>query len=461
MDQGNSRIGWPTLVGLGVVVVAFMALSLAVTATGTSRFAVAMGYDAKIGYAIGAIFDVAKAVLLLAVPFFWRRGSFAFAAMFSFAWICLVTFSWLATHSTITASISSIARTGTWKMEVRSNAKAELASVEQQLAALSRPTPPRPAKTVHEALTATNVPPAIWKDSNECGTIQDRAYFAKACSHVVQLRRELAAAEDYEQLSSRAGQLRKDLAAAPIVATSDPLPAAFNATLGRVLPIGGTEGVALLLTMVVEIMSCIGLAGLDELRRWPSGEAAMGSLARPSPVSLDDEGGSRSGPRQTLPQAVMPTLPKPSPNVAALGKSTRVERISREACSPPSNVLPLRARPSPPQPKGGTDRGLAFASHVAAFIHERLQQAKGSSLGATHLRAAYEAWCAAHGHIPLSMVKLAAGLTRLGGLCRGHLRAAHIGITRARPCHQHHRRECHHRHPGDARRACGVRGRQR
>src|SRR5262245_215302 len=130
MDRPDSRIGWPTLVGLGVVVLAFMALSLAVTATGTSRFAVAMGYDAKIGYAVGAIFDVAKAVLLLAVPFFWRRRSFAFAAGFGFAWICLVTFSWLATHSTITTAISSIARTGTWKAEVRSNSKAELAALE-------------------------------------------------------------------------------------------------------------------------------------------------------------------------------------------------------------------------------------------------------------------------------------------------------------------------------------------
>jgi len=67
----------------------------------------------------------------------------------------------------------------------------------------------------------------------------------------------------------------------------------------------------------------------------------------------------------------------------------------------------------PPKSKGGTDGGLAFASHVVAFIQERLQQAKGSSLGATDLRVAYEAWCAARGHIPLSMVKLAAGLTRL------------------------------------------------
>jgi hypothetical protein len=35
---------------------AFTVLSLLVTATGTARFMVAMGYDARVGYAVGAIF---------------------------------------------------------------------------------------------------------------------------------------------------------------------------------------------------------------------------------------------------------------------------------------------------------------------------------------------------------------------------------------------------------------------
>ncbi len=47
MHRPDKQIGWPTIAGLGVVVVAFMALSLCVTATGTARFAVDMGYDAR------------------------------------------------------------------------------------------------------------------------------------------------------------------------------------------------------------------------------------------------------------------------------------------------------------------------------------------------------------------------------------------------------------------------------
>ena len=170
------------------------------------------------------------------------------------AWLFGVVFSCLATHATVATAISSIERTGTWKMEVRTNAKTELASIEQQLAALSRPASPRPVKTVREALASASVPTAIWKDSQECAEIQGSAYFARACSQVVQLRRELAASEDYERLTVRAGEIRKALAEAPILATADPLPMTFSATFGRFLPIGGMDGVALLLTALLELI---------------------------------------------------------------------------------------------------------------------------------------------------------------------------------------------------------------
>ena len=45
---------------------------------------------------------------------------------------------------------------------------------------------------------------------------------------------------------------------------SDPLPGAFAATLGRLVPLDGDVGVAFLLTLVVEIMNCFGLAAM----RW-------------------------------------------------------------------------------------------------------------------------------------------------------------------------------------------------
>jgi phage/plasmid-associated DNA primase len=53
-------------------------------------------------------------------------------------------------------------------------------------------------------------------------------------------------------------------------------------------------------------------------------------------------------------------------------------------------------------------------SHVAAFVRERLETSSGSSVAAGELRGAYEAWCAAHDHEPLSMPKFAAELKALG-----------------------------------------------
>jgi hypothetical protein len=111
-----------------------MTLSLCVTATGTARFAVAMGYDAPVGYGVGAIFDIAKSVLPVGLLSLWWRRACGTAAFLGIAWMCLLAYSCLATHATVSTAISGIERSGTWKMEVRGNDKAELASVEQQLA---------------------------------------------------------------------------------------------------------------------------------------------------------------------------------------------------------------------------------------------------------------------------------------------------------------------------------------
>ena len=180
-------------------------------------------------------------------------------------WVGLVTYSALATHATVSTAIAAIERSGSWKMEVRSETKAELAAVEKRLEVLSQPAPPRPSKTLVEALAVEKVPPGVWRDSRECQSIRDSKYFQLACAKVLDLRRELAAAKDYEQLDVRARELRQALAATPLVATSDPLPEAFAATLGRLLPLDGRVGVALLLTLVIEIMSCFGLAALRAL----------------------------------------------------------------------------------------------------------------------------------------------------------------------------------------------------
>ena len=249
------------LIPVGSIVLAFMGLSLAITATGTARFAVAMGYGAEVGYAVGAIFDLAKGLLPVALLVLFTQRAFLFFIIMGCAWLGLVTYSALATHATVSTAIADIERTGSWKMEVRSDTKAELATVEKRLEVLSQPAPPRPTKSLVEALEVEKVPPGVWRDSQECQRIRDSRYFQKACTKVLELRRELAAAKDYELLDVKVRELRQALARTPLVANLIRCPA-FAATLGRLLPLDGRSGIALLLTVVIEIMSCFGLAAL-------------------------------------------------------------------------------------------------------------------------------------------------------------------------------------------------------
>jgi hypothetical protein len=403
------RIGCPTILGLGAVVLSMMVLALCMTATGTARFMAPMGYDIKVGYGVGATLELAKEVLPVAVIALWARRAGGLVLVLGAAWVCVVTFSSLATHATVMTAISSIERTGTWKMEVRGNAKTELASIEQQLGALSHPSLPRPAKTVQEALAAERVPPSVWQDSQECARIQESAHFARACAQIVQLRRELAAALDYERLSSQASELRKRLAEAPIVATSDPLPAAFNATLGRLLPIGGTEGVALLLTVFLELISSFGLAGLTVLNndrhdQQRTGAAAGSPIDKTTEPSLDPTQGRLAEVAQIIQfpsaleraEACPPTTANAPPHMPARapeGQAFGQARTARLLAQGRTEVAVAQLAHGPAQ--GGVTCSAASAA-VSAFV-VLLERAGSARATGSQLFRAYAAQRALHG----------------------------------------------------------------
>jgi hypothetical protein len=400
------------LTALGAVVLAFMGLSLAITATGTARFAVAMGYRAEVGYAVGAIFDFAKALLPVALLVLFARRAFLLFVIIGFAWACLVTYSALATQATVSTAIAAIERSGSWKMEVRSDTKAELDAVEKRLAVLSQPTPPRPSKTVAAALAIEKVPPGVWRDSQDCQSIRDSKYFQTACAKVLELRRELTAAKDYEQLDVQARELRQALAGTPLVATSDPLPEAFAATLGRLLPLDGRVGVALLLTLVIEIMSCFGLAALRALgeERGRGEDLGIASKERNRAAEKAHDGPSQIVPRSSLRAANTGVSPD--------------RNSARDKCTEhPSNIVPLpaarlrdpRARDEITMPSRSMKRGISLiGNHVPDFARECLEPASETSLSASELRGTYEDWCAIHDYKPLSQQKLGAELTVLG-----------------------------------------------
>jgi hypothetical protein len=410
------------LLAVGAIVLAFMVLSLAITATGTARFAMAMGCRAEVGYAVGTVFDLAKALLPIALLILVARRAFFFFVIIGVAWLGLVTYSALATHATVSAAIGAIERSGSWKMEVRSEKKAELDAIQKRLGVLSQPAPPRPSKTLVEALTVEKVPPGVWRDSQECQSIRDSKYFQTACAKVLELRRELAVAQDYEQLDVQARELRQVLAGTPLVATSDPLPEAFAATLGRLLPLDGRVGVALLLTLVIEIMSCFGLASLRALREERGREDQP---VRETHIG-EDLGTAIKGRNRAAEKAhhePSQILPISSLMAANTGVSPQLNATRDKRAEHPSNIVPIsgairreprvRNKTTLPFPSMGRDLSLT-GNHVPDFARECLEPASGTSLSASELRATYEAWCTAHDHVPLSRQKLGADLTGLG-----------------------------------------------
>ena len=342
----------------GAIVLAFMGLSLAITATGTARFAVAMGYRAEVGYAVGAVFDFAKGLLPIALLVLFARRAFLLFVIIGVAWMGLVIYSALATEATVSTAIAAIERNGSWKTEARSGTKAELAAVEKRLDVLSQPAPPRPTKSLVEALAVEKVPPGVWRDSQECQSIRDSRYFQSACTKVLNLRRELAAAKDYEQLDAQAGKLRQALARMPLVATSDPLPEAFAATLGRLLPLDGRVGVSLLLTFVIEIMSCFGLAALrvvgDERTR--EAQSVRETQGRPH-IGGDPGIANRDHDRATakLPQGPSRIIPGSSLTAANGGISSDRHPVRDERAEGPSNIIPLSVARSR-EPRAGRGR---------------------------------------------------------------------------------------------------------
>jgi hypothetical protein len=265
---GHGRLG---LAAANAMFVAFMVFSLVITASGTARFSAALGLGSASGWAVGAVFDLAKDVLPLVLRKLMARRAIVLFVPFAVAWICLVTYSCLATDATVRLAIGAIERGAAQAMQGRSGLESELGSVEQQQAALTAHLTPRPARVVREALAAEAVPPEVWRDSRECLGIRDSTYFQRACGKVLDLRRELTEAEEYERLDARAEDVRKHLAATAIAPISDPLPESFEATLGSWLPINGNAGVALLLMVVTEILSTLGTTAMEYLREWAAG----------------------------------------------------------------------------------------------------------------------------------------------------------------------------------------------
>lgn len=213
------------------------------------------------------------------------------------------------------------------------------------------------------------------------------------------------------------------------MATSDPLLRAFSETVGRLVPLDGTVGIALLLAVVTEIFSCFGLASLRVLK---DQKAAVPSGMIPDKCKREEEDYNKvfgtisrsvaAAPHNGAVPAKRP-VPESSLKPIADGIAAASEPHYGDVAGPPSNVISLwqgsTTAKSDREARDNNTTALQqtvspVTSNVSAFVHARLSPAAGASVSASEIRAAYEQWCASQGQEPRSQQKLGVDLAGLG-----------------------------------------------
>ena len=179
-------------------------------------------------------------------------------------WLAAVGLSATAVHSTIHSMQDSADLGAAKKRETRSNLKATLASVDAQLATLSKPSAPRPVRSVQEAMGWVALPPLVRRVTEDCRRVEQDDH-RRACKEVLNLRKELAASLDYEDLRRTAEGLRAQLATLEISPPGDSMGRSFELMYGGMIKIDGKAGVALTVMVILTLVSALGPFCLDFL----------------------------------------------------------------------------------------------------------------------------------------------------------------------------------------------------
>jgi hypothetical protein len=263
---------------LKLVIVLVAALSVVTDMVGFLRFASSLGLPAWAA-ALGVI--PTKLIEWKFLAFgaqLWQRGWLGKlqAPVCVPIWFLAVGLSALAAHATIFNALATADHTLASKVEARANLATSLSRVNARLEAFSKPLP-RPAKMVEQALGWAASAPTV---SRNCMRSFQEAARDEECKKVIELRKELATARDYERLIQEAETLREKLAGLNIETSHDPMPHAFEATLGRVVQIDGKNGIAFMGTLMLGLVSAFGFFGLDTLRAAPSLPEPTGTLAQ-------------------------------------------------------------------------------------------------------------------------------------------------------------------------------------
>jgi hypothetical protein len=184
--------------------------------------------------------------------------------------------------------LASADRVTAKRAETRANLVAAFEGVKAQLGTLSKPIP-RPVKVVEQALAwYPLLPELVHRATHDCTRFPGGS-LPEACKGKVELRKELAAATEYERLSQRSEELRIQLEGIDIGAARDAMPRSFEISFGRFVNLDGKDGIATMGMMILTLVSAFGPFGLYIVGR------AGKSTTSVAPALLDGESAQAIG----------------------------------------------------------------------------------------------------------------------------------------------------------------------
>jgi hypothetical protein len=373
---------------LALIVLLVMILSVATDIAGFLRFAPGFGIPDWAAVVCVVPTKLIEWRFLTFAARLWRRNWLGMvqAPIFVFIWGLAVALSALAAQATIVSALTAADHGAVARAELRTNLATALARVNGQLEAFAKPLP-RPVQTVQQALSwATSVASV----TGNCVWSRREAR-REDCKEVIALRKELAAATDYARLAQEQDRLRDRLAGLSIEAIADPMPVAFEASIGRLFGLDGKNGIALMGMLMLALVSAFGPFGLDTLR-----DASPAWSARPEPAHPARVSPARNPPPAgARPRSVLSALGGARACPPGQAEGAHAGEPAQDSAGQTRSFAQGRPRSatlqSRPQPTRLRVDPAAAAKAIEAFVdqleHEPMARATGSELASAYNRA--------------------------------------------------------------------------
>jgi hypothetical protein len=294
--EHSTRI-WDLRIIVGLIV----ALSAATDIAGFLRLAPSVGLPAWAAVLCVIPVKLIEWKFLTFTTRLWRQGWLGRiqSPVYFIIWAMAVGLSLLAAHSTTYTLLAAADHSAAKNVETRANLVAAWNRNNERLDAFAKPLP-RPVNTVEKDLDWAH---SVLRPALDCTRPPDEG--SRACRKVVELRREMAAAADYERLIREEQELREKLTGLDIESPNDAMPKAYEATIGRLTEMDGKNGIALMVTLILALTSAFAPFGLDLLREKRTSPARPAS-ARPGGAHVEGTGQQEglSGFASRFPQAL-------------------------------------------------------------------------------------------------------------------------------------------------------------